>query len=185
MNRRLPLFLLLSASSLTACLGNIDLKPGSYRPLPEGVEISPEGTLLAQGQVVGISDGDTLSVLGKDKKTYRIRLQGIDAPEKKQDYGQKCKESLMRLTANLPVEVEAYKQDRYGRIVAKVTARGKDVALEQIRNGCGWHYTAYAGEQSTSDRKDYAAAEKAARQARRGLWRGKNPQAPWDYRHQP
>lgn len=90
----------------------------------------------------------------------------------------------MMATANLPVEVEAYKLDRYGRIVAKIMAGGKDVALEQINNGCGWHYTAYAKEQSAADQQAYAAAEKQAKKSRKGLWRDKQPTAPWDFRRQ-
>lgn len=177
------LVLCLPISLLAGCLGTLDIKPSSYQKLPKGAEITAAGTLLAEARIIQVSDGDTLTVLGPDKKTYKIRLQGIDAPEKKQPYGQKCKESLMMLTANLPATVEAYKKDRYGRVVAKVSINGKDVALEQIRNGCGWHYAAYAKEQSRTDQAAYAAAEQQARRAKAGLWHDKKPQAPWDYRH--
>ncbi|MEB4590158.1 thermonuclease family protein [Candidatus Thiothrix sp. Deng01] len=178
--------LALLAFSLSACLNHSSLKPDGklQAQLPPGTKMTDEGHLLANGRVVNISDGDTLTVLGADNQRYKIRLQGIDAPEKSQPYGQKCKEALMMATTNLPVAVEAYKLDKYGRVVAKIIANGKDVALEQLNNGCAWHYTAYAKEQSAADQQTYAAAEQQARKARKGLWREKQPVAPWDYRRQ-
>lgn len=177
---------LLTVVLLSACLDRFDVQPqgGLEASLPPDAEITRKGTMLASGRVVGISDGDTLTVLAANKRQYKVRLQGIDSPEKKQAFGQKCKESLMMLSANLPAQVEAYKLDRYGRIIGKVTVEGRDVALEQLNKGCAWHYKAYANEQPAVDREAYAAAEKQARQQRRGLWRGKRPQAPWDYRRQ-
>ncbi len=171
---------------LAACIDKFTTQPESklQAQLPDDAKITRDGTLLAAGRVVGISDGDTLTVQASNQQRYKIRLQGIDAPEKGQAYGQKCKESLMMATANLPVTVEAYKLDRYGRIIAKIMAEDKDVALEQIRTGCGWHYVAYAKEQNDKDRKAYAAAEKQARKAHKGLWKDKKPVAPWDFRHQ-
>ncbi|MBU0654482.1 MAG: thermonuclease family protein [Gammaproteobacteria bacterium] len=175
-----------AAICLAACLDKFDTQPNSklQAQLPPDAKMSDAGTLLASGRVVNISDGDTLTVLGTDKQRYKIRLQGIDAPEKSQPHGQKCKEALMMQTANLPVEVEAYKLDKYRRVVARITAEGKDVALEQLRNGCAWHYTAYAKEQSDADQKAYASAEKQTRKARKGLWKDKQPTAPWDFRRQ-
>lgn len=184
MKRLLPLALL--PLLLAACIEPGDVKPESklQTQLPPNASMSAAGTLLAQGRVVGVSDGDTLTVLATNKRSYKIRLQGIDAPEKTQPYGQKCKEDLMTRAINLTAEVEAFKLDKYGRIVAKVTVEGKDVALEQIKAGCGWHYAAYAKEQPKADQTAYAAAEQAARKARRGLWKDKKPLAPWDFRKQ-
>lgn len=184
MKRLLPLTLL--PLLLVACIEPGDVKTESklQAQLPPNARMTDAGTLLAQGRVVGVSDGDTLTVLATNKRSYKIRLQGIDAPEKTQPYGQKCKEDLMTRAINLTAEVEAYKLDKYGRIVGKVTVEGKDVALEQIKAGCGWHYTAYAREQGESDQQAYAAAEKAARKAKRGLWKEKKPLAPWEFRKQ-
>ncbi len=162
--------------------GCLDIKPGSYTKLPEGMKISEYGTLLAQGKVVRVADADTLTILGSDNKRYKIRLQGIDAPEKKQNYGLLCKDKLSAQVLNRRVDVEAHKKDRYGRIVAKVISNGNDLALEMIRQGCGWHYKAYADEQGWWDRRQYAAAEKQARNQRLGLWRDARPEAPWDFR---
>ncbi len=181
--RQYLLFALLPLS-LAGCIDKFDTKTHDklQAKLPPDATVSATGTLLASGRVVGVSDGDTLTVLASDKKSYKIRLQGIDAPEKDQPFGQVCKEALMMQTVNLTVAVEAYKVDRYGRVIAKVTAEGKDAALEQIRNGCGWHYAAYAKEQSNTDQQSYADAEKQARKTRKGLWKDKQPVAPWDFR---
>lgn len=178
------LTLTLTTLLLAGCLDKFDSKPDSklQAQLPPGASISDNGTLLAQGRVVGVSDGDTISVLASNKRQYKIRLQGIDAPEKAQPYGQKCKEDLMTQAINLTADVEAHKLDRYGRVLGKVTIEGKDIALTQIQNGCGWHYTAYAKEQSADDQTAYAAAEQQARKAKRGLWKEKQPEAPWDFR---
>ncbi|WGZ93258.1 MAG: thermonuclease family protein [Candidatus Thiothrix putei] len=171
---------------LGGCIDRFEVQPDNklQAQLPPGARITDAGTMLAQGRVVGVSDGDTLTVLASNKRNYKIRLQGIDAPETKQAHGQKCKEMLMTRAVNLTADVEAYKLDRYGRVIGKVTVEGKDVALEQIKAGCGWHYDAYAKEQSSDDQAAYAAAEKQARKAKRGLWRDKQPQAPWDFRKQ-
>jgi endonuclease YncB( thermonuclease family) len=183
MRKYLPLAL--TALVLTGCLDRFEVQADSklQAQLPPDAHLS-NGNLIAQGRVVGVSDGDTLTVLASNKRSYKIRLQGIDAPEKSQPYGQKCKEALMVQAINLTAEVEANKLDKYGRVVGKVSVEGKDVALEQIKSGCGWHYTAYAKEQSPDDQAAYAAAEKQARKAKRGLWKEKQPQSPWDYRKQ-
>ncbi|WML90633.1 thermonuclease family protein [Thiothrix lacustris] len=175
------LTLTLTALLLTGCF---DSKPDNklQAQLPPGATLNADGTVLAQGRVVGVSDGDTLTVLASNKQSYKIRLQGIDAPEKAQPFGQKCKEALMTQAINLTATVEAHKLDRYGRVLGKVTVEGQDVALTQIQSGCGWHYTAYMKEQSKDDQIAYAAAEKQARKAKRGLWKDKQPQAPWDFR---
>jgi endonuclease YncB( thermonuclease family) len=173
-----------TAALLSGCLDTLGPQTGSMKELPKGVSITDTNTLLAEARIVHIADGDTLTVLGPDQQEYKIRLQGIDSPEKKQPFGQACKENLMRLTDNQPAEVEAFKKDKYGRIIGKVTVKNKDLALEQIKQGCGWHYTEYAKEQSPRDQKSYAKAEQQARAAQRGLWQDANPIAPWDYRKQ-
>lgn len=137
-------------------------------------------TLL--GEVVGISDGDTITVLDADRKTHKIRLAGIDSPESKQPYGQRAKESLSDLTYRKSAQVEWRKADRYGRIVGKVIVGGKDVCLEQIRQGMAWHYKKYENEQPLEDRLAYAKAEQEAREMRLGLWSEKGPVSPWNWR---
>lgn len=134
------------------------------------------------GRVIGIADGDTLTILDANREQHRIRLAGIDSPEKKQPFGQASKQSLSDLAYGRDVDVEWNKADRYGRIVGKVLVSGVDANLTQIKKGMAWHYKKYEGEQSVADRRAYAAAEDRARQQRQGLWREELPIAPWDWR---
>lgn len=134
------------------------------------------------GHVVGVSDGDTITVLDDNKQRHVIRLMGIDAPEKAQAYGQKAKQSLSDLVFDRDVSVTWFKRDRYGRTVGQVLVDDKDVCLEQIKRGLAWHYKQYEREQSVEDRSRYADAEKEARSARIGLWIDDNPIEPLRFR---
>ncbi|MFZ2301817.1 MAG: thermonuclease family protein [Gallionella sp.] len=136
------------------------------------------------GNVVGVADGDTITVLDADKVQHKIRLTGIDAPEKKQPFGNRSKQSLSDMVFNKTVTVETDKRDRYGRELGKVLAGGKDVNLEQVRTGFAWHYKAYERTQSATDRQAYADAENEAKAAKRGLWVDAEPTPPWEWRHQ-
>ncbi len=133
------------------------------------------------GLVVGVSDGDTITVL-VDKTPYKIRLAGIDAPESRQAFGQASKQHLSALVYKKPVTVLWDKKDRYGRTIGKVMVDGTDACLEQIKAGFAWHYKRYASEQPAQDRADYAAAEDRAKGERIGLWSDAQPTAPWDWR---
>jgi endonuclease YncB( thermonuclease family) len=135
-----------------------------------------------EGLVVAVADGDTVTVLDADKVQHKIRLAGIDAPEKKQDFGQRSKQSLSDLVFSKTVAVETDKKDRYGREIGKVLVNGVDANLEQVQRGFAWHYKAYEREQSANDRKLYDFAESEARAAKSGLWRDAEPVPPWDYR---
>lgn len=135
------------------------------------------------GEVVSVSDGDTITVLDSGKVQHKIRLTGIDAPEKKQPFGNRSKQSLSDMVFNKTVTVETDKRDRYGRELGKVLAGGKDVNLEQVRAGMAWHYKAYERTQSATDRQAYADAENVAKAAKRGLWLDADPTPPWEWRH--
>jgi len=138
---------------------------------------------ILHGHVVGVTDGDTITLLDASKTQHKVRVAGIDAPEKKQPFGQRSKESLSTLAYDKDLSIEWTKKDRYGRIVGKLIDRqGRDLNLEQVRTGMAWHYKKYDKEQSPEDRKLYAAAEDSARGKRVGLWSDANPEAPWDYR---
>ena len=93
-----------------------------------------------QGRIVGVSDGDTITVLDAKNQQHKVRLAGIDAPEKSQAFGQASKKQLSELVFGKAVVVEWQKLDRYGRVVGKVLLDGFDVCLEQIRKGMAWHY---------------------------------------------
>ena len=134
------------------------------------------------GRVVAVADGDTITVLDADKVQHKIRLAGIDAPEKKQAFGNRSKESLSDLTFGKAVNVETNKRDRYDREIGKVLVNGQDVNLVQVERGMAWFYRQYQLEQSPNDRTLYEAAEDAARAGKRGLWRDVDPTPPWDFR---
>lgn len=135
-----------------------------------------------RGKVVAIADGDTITVLDAQRVQHKIRLAGIDAPEKKQAFGQRAKQHISALVFSRIVDVEAEKKDRYKRTVGKVMVDGQDVNLAMVVAGLAWHYKQYEREQSVSDRLLYSSAERDSRQARRGLWRDTDPMAPWDWR---
>lgn len=137
-----------------------------------------------QGRVVGVSDGDTVTLLDDSNTQFKIRLMGIDAPEKKQAFGSRSKESLSALVFNKQVIVEYNKKDKYGRTVGKILVDGVDANLEQIKAGLAWHYKKYQKEQSLDDRSIYVQAEEQARAERRGLWIDAEPTPPWDWRKQ-
>lgn len=128
-------------------------------------------------QVIGIADGDTMT-LKVDGRPLKIRLANIDAPEKKQPFGQKSKESLSDLCWGKDAQYEAQSIDRYKRTVAVVTCDGHGVNREQVRRGMAWVYTKYNQDPF------YVAIEEAARGKRRGLWADAEPVAPWKFRHQ-
>lgn len=134
------------------------------------------------GQVVGVTDGDTVTVLDEQKQQHKIRLAGIDAPEKRQPFGQRSKEALSDSVFGKVVSVEWEKFDRYGRIVGIIIVDTKDVNLSQVKAGLAWWYQKYSDEQSVADRRLYAQAEDEARHGRLGLWSEVEPVAPWDWR---
>ena len=134
------------------------------------------------GHVVGVSDGDTITVLDDNKQRHVIRLMGIDAPEKAQAFGQRAKLSLSDLVFNRDVSVTWFKKDRYGRTVGQVYADDTDVGLEQIKRGLAWHYKQYEREQSVEDRSRYSIAEEQARIAKEGLWNNELPIEPSKFR---
>ena len=133
--------------------------------------------------MVGVQDGDTITVLDSSNANHRIRLLGIDAPEKDQAFGTKSGQNLSQSVFNKVVRIEWSKHDRFGRIVGKVMLSSQDVSLEQIRAGMAWHYKYYQADQTLDDRQLYADAESAARANRVGLWIDPDPIPPWDFRH--
>lgn len=138
---------------------------------------------MVMGRVVGVADGDTLTMLDADQVQHKIRLAGIDAPEKKQPFGNRSKESLSDLVFDKTVEVETAKRDRYGRRIGKILVNGRDVNLVQIERGMAWFYRQYRLEQSPADRRLYEEAENLAKAGKKGLWRDPEPVPPWDFRH--
>ncbi len=129
------------------------------------------------GRVVGVADGDTLTLLTTDGRRIKVRLAEIDAPEHDQAFGQQSKRSLTALALNRTATVEVRAHDDYGRTVGMVFVAGRSLDAEQVRRGMAWVYRRYATTQSLY------ALETEAKAARRGLWTDPNPQPPWDWRH--
>ena len=130
------------------------------------------------GKVMSVTDGDTLTVLSENVR-HRVRIAGIYAPEKGQDYAHRSWQSLMQLAYGKEATLDCHKTDRYRRKVCKVMVQPEscprcghtlDVGLAQIVAGAAWWYRQYAGEQSAQDRGRYASEETEARLRRRGLW---------------
>lgn len=131
-------------------------------------------------RVVGITDGDTVRVLAPGNIALKVRLNGIDAPEKSQAFGEKSRQWLAAQVFNRDVTLVPEGRDRYGRTLGTLKIGGKDINLLSVRSGWAWWYRQYA-----RGRLDLSAAEKNARDARRGLWSQGTPVAPWDYRRTP
>ncbi|MDO4906235.1 thermonuclease family protein [Neisseria sp.] len=137
------------------------------------------------GRVTSVADGDTLRVTDSHGARHKIRLAYIDAPELQQAHGQASKRALSAEALGRTVSVEVFETDRYGREVAKVSIDGRDLNLNQIRQGHAWHYVSIAKRrQNKTDYAAYADAEAGARQAAAGLWRSRKALAPWDFRRQ-
>lgn len=137
---------------------------------------------VINGRVIGVADGDTITVLDSANTQHKIRLAGIDAPEKKQAFGNVSKQSLSNLVYGKQVNVEWNKQDHYGRTVGKVFINGLDANLEQVKLGMAWFYKKYQNELQFDDRLAYLHAQESAENANSGLWADHNPTAPWDFR---
>jgi endonuclease YncB( thermonuclease family) len=132
-----------------------------------------------------------MTVLDAGKQQHRIRINGIDAPEKRQPFGERSRQNLSNLAFQEDARLECHKTDRYGRKVCKVWVRpsdcptcGKtlDVGHAQVLAGLAWWYRAYAKEQSADDQGRYESAEQEARLRKRGLWQDKEPVPPWEWR---
>ena len=134
------------------------------------------------GRVVRVSDGDTITVLGPENRQYKIRLNGIDAPESGQDFGQVSKKSLARLVHGRQVRVTWQKEDRYDRILGRVFVGSTDVNLAQLSAGMAWYYRQYESDVPVADRAPFERAEREARQSRRGLWSAGSATPPWEFR---
>jgi endonuclease YncB( thermonuclease family) len=143
------------------------------------------------GRVVAVTDGDTIKVLDASNTEHKVRLTGIDAPEKGQPYGTASRNHLAAMVAGKEVKVESSKSDRYGRVLGKVWVQPADCPTcgktlntnhAQILAGMAWWYRYYAKEQSPEDRGRYESAEDEAKARRWGLWADSNPVNPYDWR---
>jgi len=151
--------------------------PSEYTPDTTDQAPPPKTGEKIEGKVVRVVDGDTLVLLA-DKTQYKIRLDGIDAPEKDQPFGNQSKKALSDKVYGKTVRMLSRGQDKYGRTLGIIYADGC-VNTAMVREGWAWHYKEY------SDNKTLAKAEEEARAAKAGLWADAHPIAPWDWRHKP
>ena len=134
------------------------------------------------GKVVKVTDGDTINVLESGNILHKVRLTGIDAPERSQPYGRKSADHLASMVAGMTVTIESGRKDRYGRDLGKVLIDGQDINLEQVKAGMAWWYEYYKKQQSLKDQRLYAQAEQDARNGKLGLWADPHPVNPHEWR---
>ena len=127
------------------------------------------------GKTVGVHDVDTITVL-QGRTQYKIRLEGIDTPELKQAFGTKAKQALSGKVFGKKVQVKWEEKDRYGRILGSVYVGRRWINNEMLVEGYGWHYKQYSKD------RVLAQSEDAAKRAKIGLWRDRNPTPPWEFR---
>jgi len=131
------------------------------------------------GKVVGIADGDTITVLRDGHDQVKIRLYGIDAPESGQSFGKASKQNLSSMVYGQSVQIEAMDTDRYGRTVARIFVDGEDVNAAQLQTGHAWLYRQYCKGWLCDE---WAGLEAEARSSGAGLWADKDPTPPWQWR---
>jgi micrococcal nuclease len=138
----------------------------------------PKITERLTGKVVGVTDGDTVTLL-VNQTPLKIRLYGIDAPETKQSYGNKSKQALASMVFGKVITLKKTGNDKYGRTLGIIHYRDTDVNAKMIEGGWAWHYKHY------NDESRLASLETKAKEAKLGLWAESQPIAPWEFRRQP
>ncbi|MEY2699816.1 MAG: hypothetical protein RIQ52_571 [Pseudomonadota bacterium] len=144
--------------------------------LSGAVQAAPE---ILTGKVVSVHDGDTITLLIEGKKTFRIRLAQIDAPETGQAYGERSRDNLAGKVAGQSLRVEVSATDRYGRTVGTLFLGQRDINREQLADGMAWVYRQYLKDKSLLE------IERSARERGLGLWADPHPIPPWEFRHGP
>jgi hypothetical protein len=133
-------------------------------------------------QVVEIIEGDALIVKTTDQQQLRVRIIGIDAPDKQQPHHQEAIIALKESIDSKALQLECTKTDRYRRHLCKAIVNGTDLALHMLETGAAWWFEQGANDLSANDQQRYAAAQHTAQKAKRGLWANPKPEAPWDWR---
>ncbi len=131
---------------------------------------------IVKGKVVKVKDGDTIVILTENNQEVTIRLKSIDAPEKKQPFGQKAKEFVIEKIAGKEVKVIQTSKDRYGRTIGFVIFNDQNLSYELVKNGLAWHYVKYSNDATLQN------LENQARNNKIGLWSDKTSISPWKFR---
>lgn len=131
-------------------------------------------------RVIKVADGDTVTAVTEDDQTFKIRLFGIDAPEKKQTYGPKSQKALSGMINRKEVDIEIVAGDKYGRSVGIIYLGNKTINEEMVKKGHAWVYRRYCAK---SECRKWIDLEEKARMDRKGLWNASDPVPPWEFRH--
>ena len=143
-----------------------------------GIALAAPPKVIEQltGKVIGVTDGDTVTLL-VNETPIKVRLDGIDAPETKQSYGNESKQALASMVFGKSIVLKKTGTDKYGRTLGVIMLGGSDINARMIVDGWAWHYKAY------NDESRLTSFEATAKSAHRGLWADANrPVPPWDYR---
>lgn len=128
------------------------------------------------GKVISVADGDTMTILTSGKKHIKIRLLGIDAPERGQDFGAVARQQLNNLCYGKTVTVENKGEDQYGRVLGVVYIDGMNVNEYMVRNGLAWYYKHFVNDPRLDSLEQLARKEKV------NIWSRKNPMSPYEFR---
>jgi len=139
----------------------------------------PSTSLAFTGKVVSVADGDTVTLLTEGKSQIKVRLYGIDCPEKAQAFGTKAKRFTANLVFGKQVVVDPIDQDRYGRTVGVLSVQGVNLNEAILKTGYAWVYTRYCRKSFCSG---WQEIQEAAQAGHLGLWSNPNPTPPWEYR---
>jgi len=171
--------------ALTSDVGDYATRPGaSWRQASEAIEQAggarervPSDGFDLRGRVVRVADGDTLTILDQAKRQHKIRLFGIDTPEREQAHGKVAREALSQLVAGKTVGVVTVEKDDYGRTVGNVYHGDTHINLTLVEAGHAWWYRKHARYERRLE-----MAEREAREQQRGLWAAADPVPPWQWR---
>jgi endonuclease YncB( thermonuclease family) len=129
-----------------------------------------------EAKVKRVIDGDSILVVDSNDMEFEAQLEGIDAPEMKQEFGKESLEALTKMLKDQKVKLTWKSKDTYDRLLAQVYLEDKHINVEMLRSGMAWHFKRY------NKSEELAKIESEAKQAKKGLWAKESPVAPWDYR---
>ena len=153
---------------------------GTSSLLPTNLQAANKETIFAR--VVGISDGDTVTVLAEGNQRIKIRLQGIDAPERSQAFGMRSRQNLANLIFGKNVQIKSHGLDKYKRTLGTILIDDQDINEQMVKDGFAWFYRRYAKDLTGDQASRYEEAETSAKASGLGLWADADPTPPWDYR---
>lgn len=186
------LFIVLTAGALSSLSGC-----DAARTTPGAAALAPPNPHAAQpvatregaaelrrisGRLIAVQDGDSFVLRAADGNRLHVRIEGIDAPERGQPDAEVSRQHLAALLRDAPLELRVRKRDRYDRLIAQVFVGDRDIGQAQLDAGLAWFFRRYAHEQPPALSATYARAEERARNQRKGLWRARAPQPPWEHR---